>query len=66
MKRVIFLLSVFLPLCFSSLNSNSQVRYNEEITDSARVESYTYAFKDGKSLDMDVYFPAFDNQSNDP
>ena len=66
MKRVIFLLSVFLPLCFSSLNSNSQVRYNEEITDSARVESYTYAFKDGKSLDMDVYFPAFDNQSQRP
>ena len=66
MKRVILLLSVFLPLCFSSLKSNSQERYKEEITDSARVETYTYAFKDGKSLDMDVYFPAFDNQSQRP
>ena len=66
MKHILMLLSVFLSLCFSSLKSNSQERYKEEITDSVRVETYTYAFKDGKSLDMDVYFPAFDNQSQRP
>ena len=66
MKHILMLLSVFLSLCFLSLKSNSQERYKEEITDSVRVETYTYAFKDGKSLDMDVYFPAFDNQSQRP
>lgn len=66
MKHSVFFLKVFLPLCFLSLNSIAQERYKEEITDSARVETFTYAFKDGKSLDMDVYFPAFDNQSNRP
>jgi acetyl esterase/lipase len=54
---------LFLVLRLSSI---AQERYREEITDSVRVETYTYAFKDGKSLDMDVYFPAFDNQSQRP
>jgi len=66
MKHSIVFLKVVLPLCFLSLTSIAQERYKEEITDSARVETYTYAFKDGKSLDMDVYFPAFDNQSQRP
>lgn len=44
----------------------AQERYKEEITDSARVETYTYAFKDGQALDLDVYSPAFDNERNRP
>jgi len=44
----------------------AQERYKEEITDSVRIETYTYAFKDGKSLDMDVYFPALDRVTNRP
>jgi len=44
----------------------AQERYKEEITDSVRVETFTYAFKDGKSLDMDVYFPAIDHVANRP
>jgi len=37
-----------------------------EITDSVRVETYTYAFKDAQSLDLDLYTPAFDNLKNRP
>ena len=66
MNHSIFFLKVFLPLCFLSLNILAQERYKEEITDSARVETFTYAFKDGKSLDMDVYSPAFDSQTQRP
>ena len=66
MYHSIFFLKVFLPLCFLSLNILAQERYKEEITDSAKVETFTYAFKDGKSLDMDVYSPTFDNQIQRP
>ena len=66
MKQPAFLLKVILPLCFLSLNVLAQERYKEEITDSAKVETVTYAFKDGKSLDMDVYSPAADNQAKRP
>ena len=66
MNHSIFFLKILFPLFFLTLNVFAQERYKEEITDSARVETYTYAFKDGKSLDMDVYFPAFDNQSQRP
>lgn len=66
MKHPLFFLKITLPFLFLSLNSNAQIRYKEEITDSARVETFTYAFKDGKSLDMDVYFPAYDNQAKRP
>lgn len=66
MKRSAFFLKVILPLCFLSLNVLAQERYKEEITDSSKVETVTYAFKDGKSLEMDVYSPAFDNQAKRP
>lgn len=59
-------LKITIPVLFFSLFAAGQERYREEITDSAKVETYTYAFKDGKSLDMDVYTPAFDNQQNRP
>ncbi len=49
---------------FPSLQA--QERYKDEITDSVKVDTYTYAFKDGQSLDLDVYSPAFDNQTNRP
>ncbi|HZL10243.1 MAG TPA: alpha/beta hydrolase [Prolixibacteraceae bacterium] len=64
MKHLIFILKVILPFFFFSLTITAQERYKDEITDSVRVETFTYAFKDSQSLDMDVYFPAFDNQSN--
>lgn len=44
----------------------AQERYMEEITDSVRIETYTYASKDGKPLDMDVYSPAFDSERKRP
>jgi len=66
MKNSAFILKIILPILFFSLKTNAQERYKDEITDSVRVETFTYAFKDGKSLDLDVYFPAFDRVSNRP
>lgn len=45
---------------------NAQERYREEISDSVKVQTLTYAYKDGQKLDMDVYEPAFDNLPNRP
>jgi predicted esterase len=44
----------------------AQERYLEEITDSIKIETYTYATKDGLPLMLDVYMPYFDNQTNRP
>ena len=66
MKHFLFFLKVSLPVIIFSFNSSAQERYKEEITDSVRVETYTYAFKDNQSLDLDAYFPAFDNQTKRP
>lgn len=66
MKYSVFILTVFLSLLFHSQSSNAQERYKDEVTDSVQVETFTYAFKDGKSLELDVYFPAFDNQTQRP
>ncbi len=63
MSRSLFTLKLFVALLFLSLNLVAQERYKDEITDSVSVETFTYAFKDGKSLDMDVYFPQFDNEA---
>jgi acetyl esterase/lipase len=52
---------LFAILIFPSLQA--QERYKEEITDSVKVDTYTYALKDGQSLDLDVYSPAFDNET---
>jgi len=64
MKHSLFFLKVILPLLIISLNISAQERYKDEITDSVKVETYTYAFKDSQSLDMDVYSPAFENQAS--
>jgi acetyl esterase/lipase len=66
MKHSIIFLNVFFLLCLFSLNSVAQERYKEEITDSVRAETFTYAYKDGKSLDMDVYFPMNDKVAKRP
>jgi len=62
MKHFTCILFVSFIIGFVS-KSHGQERYKDEITDSARVETFTYAYKDGKSLDMDVYFPLNDNQT---
>lgn len=66
MKRTVLIVKLTFSLCILAFSGISQERYKEEITDSARVETYTYAFKDGKSLDLDVYFPMYDNATNRP
>ena len=62
--------SIFLKLFFLfvlfNLSLQAQERYKDEITDSVKVDTYTYSFKDGKQLDLDVYTPYFDNIKNRP
>jgi len=60
-----FFVSVLLSIFFYH-SVQAQERYKEEITDSVKVDTYTYAFKDGQSLDLDVYVPAFDTKRNRP
>ena len=68
MKYFLFFLNIILPVLLVGLSAPTfaQERYKDEITDSVRVETYTYAFKDNQSLDFDIYFPAFDNQAKRP
>lgn len=66
MTHAKFILNISILFYFCLPNSFAQNRYKDEITDSARVETFTYAFKDGKSLDMDVYFPMNDNETKRP
>lgn len=66
MKNYLFILKVTFPLLFFSHNLLAQDLYKDQITDSVRVETYTYAFKDNQSLELDAYFPAFDSQAKRP
>ncbi|MGE5447340.1 MAG: alpha/beta hydrolase [Bacteroidales bacterium] len=66
MNQFLFSLKITLLLLFVATSIQSQERYKEEITDSVRMDTYTYAFKDNQSLDLDIFTPAFDNQSNRP
>jgi len=63
MKHSIHFLRIFLPCFLLSLTISAQERYKDEITDSVKVEKFTYAFKDGQDLKMDVYSPAIDNDA---
>lgn len=66
MNRISNFLLIFLFTFFQTFSSESQERYIDEICDSVITETYTYAFKDGKPLDLDVYFPQSDIQKNRP
>lgn len=66
MKRLLKFLNITLLLLFIASSINAQERYKEEITDSVRMETYTYAFKDNQSLDLDVFVPAMDAQTDRP
>lgn len=62
--RYFFIFFLFLYCGKSTLSA--QERYKEEISDTIKVETFTYAFKDGQSLNMDVYSPAFDRETKRP
>ncbi len=66
MKYSLLSLNLLFLFFFYCLNLDAQERFRDEITDSIKVDTYTYAFKDGQSLDLDVYSPAFENQQNRP
>jgi len=57
---------LFFFLVILNLKIEAQERYKDEITDSVKVDTYTYSFKDGNPLDLDVYTPYFDNQQKRP
>lgn len=44
----------------------AQERYLESITDEVITETHTYAFKEGASLDLDMYLPAYDPETERP
>lgn len=63
MRQLVLFLQISFSLFIVALNLSAQERYRDEITDSVNIETYTYAFKDGQKLDLDVYSPAFDNEA---
>lgn len=66
MHQFLYSLKITLLLLFTVTTLKAQERYQEEITDSVKMDTYTYAFKDNQSLDMDIFTPALDNQVNRP
>lgn len=63
MKRTVALLGFLFLIFLFNLKISAQERYKDEIADSVKVDTYTYTYKDNQSLDMDVYTPAFDNDT---
>ncbi|MBN1984769.1 MAG: alpha/beta hydrolase [Prolixibacteraceae bacterium] len=59
MKRVI----PFLLILLNTTLLNAQERYREIITDEVSVQTLTYASKDGENLDLDIYLPEFDSET---
>lgn len=66
MKQTISFFTILLLFLLLINPVGAQERYREAITDSVKVETLTYAFKDGQSLDMDVYTPALDPETKRP
>lgn len=62
MTQLIFAIAITI----TSLAGFSQTRYLESIIDSVKIDTYTYAFKDGNELKLDIYLPAFDSEDNKP
>lgn len=61
--KTFFILWILLLGCYQVSASD---RYRDEITDSVVIETYTYAEKDHQQLDLDVYKPAFDQETDRP
>lgn len=60
MKKIAYLI-LFVFLSGSALLA--QKRYLEPITDNVRTETQTYVSKDGQNLDLDIYLPDYDSDS---
>lgn len=60
MKNIVFL---FL-LTLTSTQLLAQKRYRDIITESTTISTYNYAEKDGQKLELDIYTPATDNETN--
>jgi acetyl esterase/lipase len=51
---------------FLSFSAFSQVRYLETITDEISVKTHTYTTKDGENLELDIYMPEYDAETERP
>lgn len=63
MRSTGVIILVFIHLLLFLSASNAQERYHESLFDSVTVETFTYASKNGQNLNMDVYLPAFDQDT---
>lgn len=63
MKTLIFLLLFFV---FSLHETSAADRYRDVVTDSVIAETYTYAEKNGQRLDLDIYLPVQDQETERP
>jgi acetyl esterase/lipase len=61
-----YTLSIIVLLFFVFNRVNAQERYREPVADSVKVDTYTYAEKEGQVLDLDLYQPAFDGDNGRP
>jgi len=52
--------TALLFLILLSIQSFSQTRYKDQVKDEILFETLTYASKDGKDLDLDIYRPEYD------
>jgi acetyl esterase/lipase len=58
--------SFILLLVFVTFFATSQERYLDNISEDIVVETHTYISKDGQNLDMDIYYPAQDFETERP
>jgi predicted esterase len=63
--RISNYLIIICLLIFSAV-SQAQTRYQEATFDSVKVDTYTYANKDGQNLDLDFYAPIPDPEQHRP
>lgn len=59
MKRII----PFFLILLSPIYTLAQERYEYMITDEVSVQTLTYTSKDGENLDMDIYLPGYDAET---
>lgn len=64
MKHFFFVVSLLVLAC--PFRMQAQERYTAPIADSVAVDTYTYADKNQQELQLDLYQPALDTQTNRP
>lgn len=60
MKKSLYLVSL---IFWITSIASTQERYAEPITDEVIIETHTYVSKDGENLELDVYMPDYDSET---